>query len=428
MAVQSNPAKRTGASWWPTILALALLVVLGGALGLVMLLDGGENDGPAREQRAPVELVTVESRTLEDVIRGVGTLQATQQVVLRPEIAGRVRQVHFEEGGLVEAGQLLFELDDDRLRRQRAAAEAALRSAAVRLANAERTLERQRRLREQGIVAEEELDRAQSAYDEAEAERERIEAELAVLDEDVKRTRIAAPLTGLISQREVDPGAYVGVGDPLATLYQIDPVRISFAVPERYLGRLHRGQRVQLVVAAYGEEVFTGEVSFISPAVDPATRTVRVRAEIANPDGRLVPGTFATAWATLDVREDRPVVPEESLVGTREGYRVYVVDDEDHAHARAVTTGLRRGGVVEILDGVGVGEQIIRLGHMRVSDGDRVRIVNRDDQAETLAEQDVARDDASGDQVARDEVAGDEVAGDEVAGAEDGDAGAGVAQ
>ncbi len=418
MAVQSNPAKRTGASWWPTILALALLVVLGGALGLVMLLDGGENDGPAREQRAPVELVTVESRTLEDVIRGVGTLQATQQVVLRPEIAGRVRQVHFEEGGLVEAGQLLFELDDDRLRRQRAAAEAALRSAAVRLANAERTLERQRRLREQGIVAEEELDRAQSAYDEAEAERERIEAELAVLDEDVKRTRIAAPLTGLISQREVDPGAYVGVGDPLATLYQIDPVRISFAVPERYLGRLHRGQRVQLVVAAYGEEVFTGEVSFISPAVDPATRTVRVRAEIANPDGRLVPGTFATAWATLDVREDRPVVPEESLVGTREGYRVYVVDDEDHAHARAVTTGLRRGGVVEILDGVSVGEQIVRLGHMRVSDGDRVRVVNRDDQAEALAEQDVARDEASGDQVA----------GDEVAGADDDDAGAGVAQ
>ena len=388
MPAQSNPPRRTGASWWPTILALTLVLVLGAVLAFAALRGGDEGEGPDTDRRAPVELAAVQTRTLEDMIRGVGTLQATQQVTLRPEVPGRVRGVHFDEGGLVEADQLLFEIDDDRLQRQRAAAEAGLRSAQVRLANAERTLERQRRLREQGVVAEEELDRAESAYDEAQAENERIEAELAVLDEDLKRTRITAPFTGLISQREVDAGSYVAVGDPLATLYQIDPVRISFAVPERYLGRLHRGQTVRLRIAAHGEEVFEGAVSFISPAVDPATRTVRVRAEVANPDGRLVPGTFATAWATLDVREDRPVVPEEALVGTRDGYRVYVVDDEDHAHARAIRIGLRRGGWVEVLEGVSAGERVIRLGHMRVSDGDEVRIVDGaadEDEDEALA-------------------------------------------
>ncbi|MEX0886682.1 MAG: efflux RND transporter periplasmic adaptor subunit [Phycisphaeraceae bacterium] len=396
--------KRHGPSWWPTILGVVLVGALAALLAFVALRETEEepSDGGG-DRRPPVELATVEVLTLEETIRGVGTLQATQRVVLRPEIAGRIQAVGFEEGGRVEQGQLLFEIDAERLRRQREASAAALRSAEVRLSNAERTLDRQRRLREQGVVAEDELDRAQSAYDEAAAERDRLEAELDVLDEELDRTRIEAPFAGVISEREVDVGAYVPVGEPLATLYQIDPMRISFAVPERHLARLQQGQSVRLSVAAYAGEVFEGNVSFISPAVDQATRTVRVRAEIPNPDGQLAPGTFATASATLNVREDRPVVPEESLVGTRQGYRVYVVDEDDQAHARAVRTGLRRNGVVEILEGVEPGERVVRLGHLRVSDGDRVRITGERD-ADGDAEADV--DDAAGDDV----VAGDDVA------------------
>ena len=357
--------------WLMLIMAVALVGVLAW-LTFNHPADASEGDqaGPPR-QAIPVQLQSVEAATLTDTVRGVGTLRAFQTVELRPETSGRIQAIHFQNGAAVQEGQLLFELDDEKLRSQLAARQATLQAIEVRIANAQRTFDRQAQLAEGGVVSADQFDQAQAELDSALAERQRLEAELELTQTQLRDMRITAPFAGLISERLIDRGAYVNVGQHLATLYQSDPVEVGFSVPERHRGRIQPGQDVQISVAAYGDETFHGLVSFISPAVDEATRTLRVRAQIPNPDQKLAPGTFATAFVVVDVHEDRPVVAAESLVATRTGYIVYVVEDET-AHRREVSTGLRRDGVVEITHGLEVGEQVVRTGHLRLSDGDAV--------------------------------------------------------
>lgn len=357
------------------------ILIAGAVLLLVILAVLFWGPGPAEEgqERAPqpvaVEVAEVQPMTLRETVRGIGTLRAPQEVELSPEIAGRVSAIHFEEGGVVEEGQVLLELEDNKLRSQLVAREAGVRSAQVRLNNAQRVFERQERLREQGVVAEEEFERVQAELDTAAADLERFRAELALTEEQLSDTIIRAPFSGAISEQLVDRGAFVSAGAALARLYQMDPLELSFSVPERFLGRIQRGQEVSVSLAAYPEQSFAGVVSFVSPAIDESTRTLAVKAEIPNPERQLGPGAFATAVVTVGEREDRPVVPEESLVGTRTGYMVFVVD-EGLARSRAVQVGLRREGAVEVTDGLESGEQVVRSGHMRLEDGSPVNVVN----------------------------------------------------
>ncbi len=333
-----------------------------------------EEEETAREARTyPVEVAEVQGVTLAEMVRSVGTLRAAESVVVRPEIAGRVRAIHFREGSQVEEGDLLFELDDERLLRQLAVREAGLRAVGVRLANAERELARARQLHGDGVIPEDQLDRAQTEYDAAVAEQERLEAEISLTERELEDTRILAPFDGWISERRVDRGAYLRVGDDLATVYRTDPMEVGFSVPERHAGRVRAGQPVDVMVAASPQRPFQGEVHFVSPAVDEATRTFRVRARIPNPGGELKPGSFANTVVTVDIRENRPMIPAESLVATRTGYIVYVVED-GRAVRREVRTGLRREAMVEILEGASIGERVVRTGHIRLSGGEEVTV------------------------------------------------------
>ncbi|HRQ76166.1 MAG TPA: efflux RND transporter periplasmic adaptor subunit [Phycisphaerales bacterium] len=368
--------------------SVLLVVVLAVGAGVYLARDGqddrvGESGAP---RAIPVEVESVRSMTLLETVQGVGTLRATETVEIRPETAGRIRAIHFEEGGMVEQGQLLFELDDEKLMRQLAARRAALRVAEIRVTNAERTFGRFQRAAEQGAVTAEEFDRAREDLDAALAEQERTQAEVELAEAQISDMRLVAPFSGRISERHVDRGAYVSSGDHLATLYQVDPIEIGFSVPDRYIGRIQHGQDVHVLVAAHRDTPFSGHIHFISPAVDEATRTFRVRARIPNSDQRLLPGAFATASVTVDVREHRPVVSAESLVATRTGYIVFVIDN-DRAERREVRTGLRENSMVEIIEGVEVGEQVVRTGHLRLSGGELVAVTSTDDpdQAQTIS-------------------------------------------
>ncbi len=367
-------AKRLIRWLWGTMVFLLSVAMLGGVAAYWVWgrsnadAEGGPSGGrPA----VPVAVVPVESATLQETVFGVGTLQAAAEVEISPEIAGRVRTIHFREGSFVEEGDLLFELDDERLRRQLDARQAALRAAEVRQENARRVFERQQRLREREVITEEAFEQAQADLDTAAADRERFEAEVALIEREIEDTRILAPFAGAVSHRAVDRGAYVGVGRLMARLYQIDPLELNFWLPERYLGRVRSGQAVAVTIAAYPQRSFEGYVEFVSPAVDESTRQFLVKALVPNEDHLLKPGVFATASVTVGTREDRPVIPEESLVATRRGYMVFVVE-EGVAVAREVSTGLRDEGLVEITEGLNVGEQVVREGHLRLSGGETV--------------------------------------------------------
>ncbi len=374
---------------WLSGLGVALISVAVLAGTAVYFVSGppGQGDaaaGPARERpRVPVSLTSVESATLQETIFGVGTLLAAAQIEIVSEISARVRAIHFEEGSSVEEGALLFELDDDRLQQQLAARLAALRSAEVREQNAARILERRLWLSERAAVAEEDRDQAQAELDTAVAEKQRLDAEVALIRRELLDTMIRAPFAGAVSDRFVDRGAYVSVGTSMARLYQIDPLEMNFYLSERHLGRVRKGQTVAISMAAYPDTQFEGKIEFVSPAVDESTRQFLVKAQVPNKELLLKPGTFATAIVTIGQREDRPVIPEEALVATRRGYMVFVIED-DVAVGRDVRTGLRQDGRVEITDGLEIGESVVREGHLRLSGGDAVQAV--DDPEEEVAE------------------------------------------
>jgi membrane fusion protein, multidrug efflux system len=359
-----------------TALALAGVLVL---LGLLWMRFSPGPDAVtelAGRPAAPVEIVTVKRVDLAETVRGVGSLQAARMVEIRPEISGIITAIDFREGSHVEAGQLLVQLRSDKLRLQLEAQEAGQRATEVRLRNARQQFQRAQELYEQGLISTEDFDAARAEVEGASAEAERLEAEVALVQEQLRDTRIRAPFPGRISERRFDLGAYVTPADTLAVLFQVSTIELVMSLPERHSGRVAPGQPVEVQIASFPGEYFAGEVTFVSPAIAEASRDILIKAAIPNPDGLLLPGAFADAVLTLEIREQRPVIPEEAIVATRTGYMVFVVENET-ARARQVRTGLRQQGVVEVISGLEPGDQVVRLGHLRLNDGSQVRIVSQ---------------------------------------------------
>ncbi|MFP4071547.1 MAG: efflux RND transporter periplasmic adaptor subunit [Desulfovibrionales bacterium] len=357
-------------------------VVIPGILVFLFLLVlpscEGEEQEPEQERAAPVEVAAIKSRDFRDMVRGVGSLEAGQTVQISSEISGIVEAIHFQEGSIAEQGELLFTLRSEKLEQELRANRAALESARSRLENARKTFRRFERLHAQRTVSQDELDRVKTEFETARAEKDRLEAEVGLIRERLEDSRIRAPVKGMLSETLVDPGDYAKAGQTLVTLYDVDRVEIAFTIPERYTGDIEPGQPVQITVDAYPDRRFTGNVVFISPGVDPQTRTVLVKARVDNTDNLLKPGSFATVDVIVEVRSDRPGVPEEALVPARGGFVIYIVDDQNRARRREVSIGLRRPGWAEISKGASVGEDVVVSGQMGLTDGAEVRIVSGD--------------------------------------------------
>lgn len=353
----------------------------GPAVAVCLALLGGcagEEPGAGAEPPVRVRVAEVESRTLAETVRGIGTLRAAQTVELRPEISGTVTRIPFEEGGAVEADDLLFQLDTRKLEQELGSRQAGLEAARARQENAERELNRIERLFRQQVATEDARDQAATELRAARAEVDRLEAELSLARERLEDASIRAPFAGRISEALVDEGDYVQTGALLATLYRTDPVEIEFTLPERHSGRIEAGQDVALSVSAHPDRTFHARTVFVSPSVSDQTRDFLVKARLDDPDPPLKPGTFATAVLTVDLREGALVIPEEALIATREGYIVFVVDEDQRAERRSVQIGLRNPGVVEIVQGLELGERVVRTGHMRLADGSPLTIAGED--------------------------------------------------
>jgi membrane fusion protein (multidrug efflux system) len=251
----------------------------------------------------------------------------------------------------------------------------------VRADNAERRLARFQPLAETKAVSGDERDQVETELEAARAQVRELEADLERIRENLEDATITAAFAGAISEHHVDVGDFVDVGEHLATLYGIDPLEVAFTVSERFMGRIREGQQVTIRVDAFPDEPFTGEVHYVSPALAESTRDLLVKARIENAEGMLKPGAFASAVVTVETRADRPVVPERSLVATRTGYIVYVVE-EGTARRREVKIGVREPGIVEVLEGVEVGERVVSKGHMNLSDGVPVMLEDRGGKAQ----------------------------------------------
>ncbi len=345
-----TPAARAGRA--PALLvSVSLLLFLAGCGG------GPQAENP-QDFPVPVEMAQVEARPMQEVLSLVGTLEANESVLLKPEISGKIAAIQFDEGQQVEAGALLIQLDDSET-----AAELREAEADVSFARAEHV--RRKDLFQQRVISAQELDRAK-------AELDRITARVELMKAKLDKTRIRAPFAGIVGARRVSPGMVVDSGDTLANFEAIDPLKLNFEVPERYLPRLGVGQPVDLKVVAFPGRQFRGVVYFIDPRVSRTNRSVGTKARVPNSDGLLRPGMFANVDLLIEQKPDAVAIPEQALVPMAGQQFVFRVKPDSTVDLVPVKTGIRNEGVVEITSGLSSGDTVVAAGTQKIGPGSRV--------------------------------------------------------
>ncbi|MGH8581815.1 MAG: efflux RND transporter periplasmic adaptor subunit [Gammaproteobacteria bacterium] len=320
----------------------------------------GPGDGLAIPP-SPVLVAPVRQAPARESLEAIGSLRANESVVLRPELAGRIAGLHFDEGRAVAQGATLVTLDASEHK-----AELAQREAAVTLWTLK--AKRARDLLGKRVMSAQESDEIEAALKEA-------RAGMAVARARLEKTTLRAPFHGLLGLRRVSPGDYVEAGQDLVNLEDIDPIKVDLALPERYAGRLQSDQDISITVDAYPNETFRGSVYAVNPRLDAATRSLALRATIDNPGGRLRPGMFVRARVEVAVKDDALWVPEQALVPLGKTQNVYRIES-GKARLTEVAIGLRVPGEVEITRGLKAEDVVVTEGQTRLRDGAVVRVMD----------------------------------------------------
>lgn len=367
------------------IIAFVLLVLVGGGLvGFNLFRD------QAIEQffaNMPAPTLTVSATTAEPItwqpgLEAIGTVNAAQGVDLAVETSGIVERIFFSANERVTEDDLLVQLEGTVQRADLAAAQA---EADLDQQSLVRALELQRR----GVGTEATVDAARAAATASTAAIDRLQA---VVDQ----KQVRAPFSGMMGIPRIERGQYIAPGDVVATLQDLDTMRADFSVPEQELPNLAIGGRIALGFSA-DAMTFSGTITGIEPKVDPTSRLVSVRAEIAEPQNRLTPGQFVEVRVILPEEEGVIAVPQTALVSSLYGDFVFTVQPapqdaeaappaEGAGDALAVKQafvkpGRRSGGLVEIVSGVNPGDVIVTAGQNRLSNGMQVQIDNTIDPA-----------------------------------------------
>jgi len=354
----TRPGARAHRAFGPLRLRgpFALALLLAWPLGC----DGGVDAAPPEQDLVTVESQRVEPGPLIDVAVFSGQLDAEQSVMINPEIEGVVETIEFDQGQAVKAGNVLFRLRN------------AEQAARLREARANRDLAEQRWKRAQQLLKRDASSLEQA--DVARAEFEVAQARVDLAGVEFERTRIRAPFDGVVGQRFVDAGDQVDEDTQMVQVDAVDRLQVTFGVTDEGLPHLRTGLKVNVWVRPYPGEKFPGEVFFVSPTLDPANRRIWVKAWIDNRDRRLAPGLFANV--DLEVRhvDDALVLPESAVAIDQQGPYVWLVDSDRRVTRRPIEIGLRERGIVEVIQGLEPGAEVVTAGTHKVSEGKRVQI------------------------------------------------------
>lgn len=334
--------------------------------GAGMGMGGGA--GALGDNNVTVALVT--RQMLADEVESVGTAQANESLNLTAKVSDTVTAIHFEDGQLVEQGDVLLELTNT-------AERARLTEARAAEADARRQYNRLQALIETNLISQTDLDESRTRWETADA---RLEGVIANINDRVVR----APFTGILGFRNISEGTLVTPSTVITTLDDISTIKLDFNIAEVYLAQLQPGQTIKANSIVYRGRDFSGTVTSVGSRVDTATRSVQVRAEIDNPDGVLRPGMLLTVDLILNER-DTILVPEAAIVPSQGKQYVFIVDEESVARRVEVEIGRRRPGMAEIVSGVLPGQRVVTQGLSQIRDGSRVRVMNQEGSTPTSA-------------------------------------------
>lgn len=324
---------------------------------LLLALPGGAHasDEAPPPRGLPAEVIHLKPQTLTPSIRAVGNLQANEHVIIRPEQSGQIRQVLFDEGQAVKAGDMLFALDT-------ALYDAALSQSEARVNLSKQEYRRAESLLQRKVGSQNDRDAAlaQLRVDEAEATLARTR---------IEKMHIRAPFAGITGLRQVSPGDYVSTGQDLVELIDNSSLKVDFRIPEIYLPALTPGQQVAVEVDAFPGQRFPGEIYAMAPSADARAHNLELRARIPNTDGALRPGLFARVELQGETQTQALLVPEQAIILQDGAFSLMRVSSENTVEIVPVELGQRRPGQVQILSGAAAGDIIVTAGHLKLFPG-----------------------------------------------------------
>jgi membrane fusion protein (multidrug efflux system) len=322
----------------------------------------------------PPETVTtfeVHPESWESLLNSVGSLEAVQGVMVTAELKGKVETITFEPGAKVRAGDLLVQQDISSETAQLQASEAAVALAKV-------TFQRTRKLLTEKTVSQSQYDNADAQYKQAVAQVDNIRATIA------KKT-IRAPFAGRLGIRLINLGQTLNEGDAIVSLQSFDPIFVNFSLPQQQLAQIRPGLFVRMTTDALPGRTIEGKITAINPAVDTATRNIRVQATAANPGEQLRPGMFVNVSVVLPTQEKVLPIPETAVLYAPYGDSVFIVEEKKNektglpgksVRQQFVRLGKKRGDFVAVASGLKEGETIVSTGVFKLRNGQAVVVNN----------------------------------------------------
>jgi membrane fusion protein (multidrug efflux system) len=348
----------------PLIILLIIIVL---AVIKIKFLSAPAGPGAPKQGNAasmPPSIVTVYVAIPHELNNNVfvtGSVIANEEVVLMPEVSGKLISLSITEGSIVNKGQLLAKINDADLLAQ-------LKKLEAQAKVNEDKVRREKQLLAINGISQEEYDSAQNLLDGIKADIDFTKAQIA-------KTEIRAPFNGTIGLRNVSEGSIVTPSTRIAAIQQINPVKIDFAVPEKYADVISKNDMIHFTVSENPEQ-FTAKVYAVEPKIDPSTRTLQLRALAENSKGKLFPGAFAKIQLPLKKIDNAIMIPTEAIIPVLKGKCVYICKN-GKAMQVPVETGIRTDSLIQIINGLHANDSVITTGIMQLKPGGNVKAVRK---------------------------------------------------
>lgn len=319
---------------------------------------GAGQQGPKKSMPVKVGVAVATKKQSGTKLEVSGTLLAAEEVELKSEAQGRVVSIFFEEGSEVKKGALLMKVNDADLQAQ-------LKKAQSNKKLKEEIEKRNKQLLTKGAISQEQ-------YDLSLTELQAAGADIDLLKENIRQTELYAPFNGLIGLRYVSEGSYVSTASRIASLQDIRQIKVEFSVPEKYAGRLSKGNTLSFTIDGQSR-VYKASIYAIEPKVDQATRNVLMRAVCENNERKILPGSFARVQLEMPASAQSLIIPTQAIVPVLKGQKVYKIQG-DSVVEQMVKTGTRSDADIEILEGLSEGDSVAVSGVMYLKQGSKIVI------------------------------------------------------
>lgn len=354
-----------------------LLVLIAGVLCGAWYLSGQKPEQPAVAEVAEIHTITAKVKEIPYLYRTIGRAEALQEVLVKPQISGRLTDILFKEGDTVREGDIIAVIDEASAEAELDIAEAELTVNLSKLHEAEINFKRYKKLHNSAVVSQKVLEEKQALYEQLQAAVKSSRGQLEIAQINYQHTKITAPISGVIGFRNINRGNLVTTGSVIVKIVQVSPMSVVFSVPQQYAPFLKKNQTVDVFDGVTGAKLGTGTVSARDNAVNQTNGTLRVRAILANESQTLIAGQPVAVALQYGENKDYPVLPDKTVRPAENGRFVFKITG-NKAVVVPVVTGYQGEGETVVLKGVSVGEIIAADGFERLAPGTRVRLISEE--------------------------------------------------